>query len=201
MLNAVTKRLATSNVPGILSSESQGIDNNYRYDHQYGNAYMTEMDKQVLFDKQLNEIVFGGTTDPRYNRLLNGDDTLDRQVKGINQVVSKPIETREKVIQNMSNQLNQTAVMNSIDSDEPLKPAKTVNPPPSKEDIQQRLDEIYSTEKFTISDMVQSNGGTILICLMIAFVFYIMIQLYISQKRIEMYIAMNQRGNGVRGGF
>lgn len=184
MLDNVTKRLATSNMPGILNSTTANGGDIYSYADDHGIPHQTQMSKQVQFDNAINDMLYG----PLSNNQRTMNETVDaavndRQIRNINNVTSKPINIIENT---MPQQLNQTAPMSTIITNEPTK----IPEPPKTKAQQINFDEIYSTEKFTAMDVLNSNGGSILIGILIAFIMFIMIQMYVSQKRIELYLSM-----------
>lgn len=203
MLNTVTKRIATSSVPGLLNASANGISNVYLTDPSLGGAFMSDMAKQIKFEEHLNKMLYGegGSLDGRFLNLLNGDNTYDRQHKSITGLVKPKENDRPEAIQKMNEQLPQTAGLGTVQEieDKPL-----ITPPeqPAKPQAPQlndnQVEEIKTVEPFKSKMSCVTYSHVIIITILVVFALYLMIQMYISQKKLEMILAMNMKQTGGR---
>lgn len=115
MLNTVSHRLATSNMPGILNASSNGIDNSYRNIPEYNGSHMTSADKQHIFEQRINDLLFGGSV-KNINSAIASDSINDRQMRGINVLNDKTVvdNTREKQTNTLLSYLPQRTMVSSI---------------------------------------------------------------------------------------
>lgn len=199
MLNTVSKRLTAntnpSSPPGILDAVG-GVNGYYTTDTTMGGANISDLAKQQQFDAQLNDLLFGGSVDRRYMRMLNGDNTIDRQQQAVGVISNAPANPKQLEIQAMQQQLPKQAMLGTVNDTIPkpssmpvFNPAKAtapvdspIAPPPSPE----RIKESQVTEGFVGFCNVHSQGLSLLAGLLIAFVLYMLLQMYLIQKRLEM---------------
>lgn len=198
MLNTVSKRLTAnanpSAPPGVLNAEG-GVNGYYTNETTLGGGNMTDLMKQQRFDEQINQLLFGGSVDRRYMRMLNGDNTLDRQQKALEVVSKEPVNQKQLAIQNMSQQLPQQAIMGTVNdtivkpSNQPIPPAPPASPietptPP------ERIKESQVTEGFVGFCNTHSGGLSLLVCFVFMFVMFMLIQMYLTQKKMEMLLEL-----------
>lgn len=184
LLNNISKRLATSNSPGILNATG-GINNMYTQDTTLGGAHISDLEKQQRFDEHINNLLFGGNVDNRYMRLLNGDNSMDRQQKAYHAICDKPVNQKEIAVNNMARDLQQTAVFSNIS--EPIeKPVEVITPPDKVETPKEVIKESHVAEGFDGFMHNHSSSSSILLGLLVVFVLYLIVQIYVSQKRLEM---------------
>lgn len=199
MLNTVSKRL-TSNVnpsapPGVLNAEG-GINGYYTNETTLGGGSMTDLMKQQRFDEQINNLLFGGSVDRRYMRMLNGDNTLDRQQKNLEVISNEPVNQKQLAVQHMSQQLPQQAIMGSVNdnvvqpSNQPVMPTPVATSPVEVPPAPERVKESQVTEGFMGFCNTHSGGVSMIICFVFVFVMFIMMQMYFTQKKMELMLEM-----------
>ena len=186
MLNTVSQRLAASAPPGILGAVTKGGANVYSQEPTYGRAFESDLEKQNRFNAQIDTLLYGGSVDRRYMNLLNGDNVIDRQQKAISTIVAPAQNTRAAAMQQMAQQLPQSAMMSTIVEPQP-KPVATLPPPPeSLPPPPEKMTESKVTEGFEGFKKAHASIGVFMIGIIIVFILYITIQTYISQKKLEM---------------
>ena len=185
MLNNVSQRLANSAPPGILGSTAKNA-NTYTQDPTYGRAFDSDLDKQNRFNEQIDTLLYGGSVDRRYMNMLNGDNTIDRQQKAISAVVAPAQSNRAMVMQQMTEQLPQSAMIGTI-VEPPPKPVNTLPPPKELQPTPpEKIAESKVTEGFEGFANRHSSLGMFMLCVIIIFILYLVVQMYVSQKKLEM---------------
>ena len=199
MLNTVSKRL-TSNVnpsapPGVLNAEG-GVNGYYTNETTLGGGNMTDLMKQQRFDEQINNLLFGGSVDRRYMRMLNGDNTLDRQQKSLEVISNEPVNQKQLAVQHMSQQLPQQAMLGTVNdtivkpSSQPVMPTPVATSPVEVPPAPERVKESQVTEGFMGFCNTHSGGVSMIICFVFVFIMFIMLQMYFTQKKMELMLEM-----------
>lgn len=185
MLNTVSQRLASSAPPAILGSVNKGA-NTYMQDPTYGRAFESDLDKQNRFNEQIDTLLYGGSVDRRYMNMLNGDNTIDRQQKAIATIAAPAQNNRAVVMQQMTEQLPQSAMIGTI-VEPPPKPVVTLPPPKEQQPTPpEKIAESRVTEGFEGFAIRHSSLGMFMMAVIVVFTLYLVVQMYISQKRLEM---------------
>lgn len=179
----MVSQLTHSQAPGILNSVSDGSNNYNSYDIKVlGTQYMSELDKQTSFNNQINSLLFGGgkNTTAVENVINNQQSRVMNSLQNTRESVA--IQQKQNNVQQVAKKLEQTAEVSNINdlSDSPI--VETF----------EGFDN-SSTPQF-IQTSPKSNNSTfvVIICIFAAFVLYLMIQIYVSQKKVEMLMELNQ---------
>lgn len=134
--------------------------------------------------------------DRRYMRMLNGDNTIDRQQKGLEVISNEPANQKQLAVQNMSQQLPQQAMLGTVNdtivkpSNQPVMPTPVAVSPIETPPAPERVKESQVTEGFTGFCNTHSGGMSLLICFVFMFVMFMLIQMYLTQKKMEMLLEM-----------
>lgn len=209
MLNTVSKRLTVntnpSASPGILNAEG-GVNGYYTNDTTLGGANMTDLMKQQRFDEQINNLLFGGSVDQRYMRMLDGDNTLDRQQKALQVISNAPVNQYPVAVRSMAQQLPQQAVLGTV-NDTIEKPSIVPQAPPPlappPQTPPERIKESQVTEGFVGFCNTHGGGISLIVALFVIFIVYMLVQMYISQKRLEWLIELHtgKKAPSILGGY
>lgn len=176
-------QLTHSQAPGILNSVSDGSNNYNSYDIKVlGTQYMSELDKQTSFNNQINSLLFGGSknTTAVENVINNQQSRVMNSLQNTRESVA--IQQKQNNVQQVAKKLEQTAEVSNINdlSDSPI--------------VETFGEYDNSSAPQIIQSSPKSNNSTfvVIICIFAAFVLYLMIQIYVSQKKVEMLIEINQ---------